>query len=76
MSGIVKSRLREIVKADGRPVSVQAELMGHKRSQLYLWMGGSCSPSVENLKMLSRFYGVSIDWICGMDLEEQCVRDS
>lgn len=67
---IVKSRLLECIANDGRTVKAQAELIGFKRSQLYGWMNGRYDPSAYTLKKLARFYKVSIDWLLGMDLED------
>ena len=70
MRGIAVDRLKQLLAADGRPVRTQAELMGMRRRMLYEWMKGDYQPSVMSLKKLDLFYGVSTDYLLGMDMEE------
>ena len=34
---------------------------------VYLWESGKVNPKIENLKKLSKLYGVSIDYLVGND---------
>lgn len=70
MRGIAVDRLKQLIAADSRPVRTQAELMGMSRRMLYEWMKGYYQPSVMSLKKLALFYGVSTDYLLGMDMEE------
>lgn len=67
MGGLATDRLKELVAMDGRPVRTQANLMGFQRNMFYRYLGGENAPSIANLKRIAAFYGVSTDYLLGMD---------
>lgn len=60
-------KIRALRKEKGMSQVELAEAMNVSRQAISGWEAGTSKPSVENLKYLSDFYDVSLDWLCGED---------
>lgn len=63
--GIDTKRLRELVAGNGKPITVQVELMGMQRSRFYAYLNGKRCPTVKKLCMIADYYGVTTDYLLG-----------
>lgn len=67
MKGLDVTRLRQLAAEHPMSFKAQAELMGFKRSYLYQYTSGKNEPNLGNLKRIASFYGVTTDYLLGMD---------
>ena len=63
----MKTKLRELRKAENLTLKQVAEKMNIRFQALSLYEKGECEPNFETLCRLADFYGVSIDYILCRD---------
>lgn len=60
-------RLRELRIEKGLGQIALAKQLGVGKSVISLWELGQCEPTLGNLIKLSQFFGVSIDYLAGLE---------
>lgn len=60
-------RLKELRKERGLGQVALAEQLEVGKSVISLWETGQCEPTLGNLIKLARFFGVSIDYLAGLE---------
>ena len=60
----LSQKIRILRKKKGMSQLEMAEVLNVSRQAISGWEAGSSRPSIENLKYLSEFYDVSLDWLC------------
>lgn len=60
-------KIRTLRKKKGMSQLEMAEALNVSRQAISGWEAGTSKPSIENLKYLSDFYDVSLDWLCSED---------
>jgi HTH-type transcriptional regulator/antitoxin HipB len=72
----IANRLVELRKRNGLSQEQLAEKLGLSRQAISKWERAEASPDTDNLIMLSRLYGVSLDELLNSDAEdEEFIRD-
>ena len=61
-------RLRDLRKEKGIGQVQLANLIGVSKSVVSLWELNECEPTLSKLIALSKFFGVSIDYLAGLEL--------
>ena len=64
------NRLRECRKIKGLTQKCVADMLGVSSPAISQWEKGETSPSSENLAKLAKIYGVSTDYLMGLDTPE------
>lgn len=67
MENIFGNRLRELRKERGLGQIKLAEILGVSKSIISLWEIGTCEPTLSKLKEMARFFGVTIDYLAGLE---------
>lgn len=60
-------RLKELRKERGLGQIALAQKLGVGKSIISLWETGACEPTLSNLIKISKFFGVSIDYLAGLE---------
>ena len=60
-------RLKELRKEKGLGQIGLAKQLGVGKSIISLWETGSCEPTLSNLIKIATFFGVSIDYLAGLE---------
>lgn len=68
---LIGARLRYCREAQGRGQQEVVRAIGISKSQLGLWEKGACAPNLENACKLALFYGVTMDWLCGLSTDNR-----
>lgn len=63
-------KLYELIKKNRYKVKDVADACGVTSAAVVHWCNGSCMPSIDNLRKLSQFFGVTIDDLIGEDDDE------
>ena len=66
----LEEKLVSLRKAKGLSQLKLAEMMNVSRQAISRWEVGAAVPSIENLRFLSRLYGVSIDYLVNEESKE------
>lgn len=61
------ARLRQARKAAGLTLVDAAAILYTSESHIRRYENGESIPSVSRVADMAELYGVSIDWLCGMD---------
>ena len=67
---IFARRLREARKANGLSVEKVAHALDLEPSSVYWWEVDRNHPRINRLPAIARLLGVSLDWLLGMDVED------
>lgn len=65
-------RLRRL-REDMMPVKsmeITSQLMGLSPNMLRMYERGECEPTLSRLKLIAQYYGVTVDYLCGMEKKE------
>ena len=54
-------KLNKLIKDNRYKIKDIAEVCGVTPAAVTHWLDGSCKPSIDNLKKLSNFFGVTVD---------------
>lgn len=66
------NRIRRMREASGLTVEELVEMMGNISPQAYYkWQNGKCLPTVDNLLIMSRIFGTTIDELIAEERDEQ-----
>ena len=65
------TRIKECLDRIGQTQKWLAVTMGVKQPSVHDWIIGKNTPSTENLKRLSDIFGVSTDYLLGVDTPER-----
>ena len=60
-----KERLKELRKEKAISQFQVAKLVNMSKMAVYHWEKGNSEPSIEQLKILARFFDVSVDYLVG-----------
>lgn len=60
-------RLKELRKERGLGQIALAQKLGVGKSIISLWETGVCEPTLSNLIKIAKFFGVSIDYLAGLE---------
>lgn len=60
-------RLKEPRKEMGLGQIALAQKLGVGKSVISLWETGACEPTLSNLVKIATFFGVSIDYLVGLE---------
>ncbi|HIX50236.1 MAG TPA: helix-turn-helix domain-containing protein [Candidatus Borkfalkia faecavium] len=60
-------RLKELRKERGLGQIALAQKLGVGKSIISLWETGACEPTLSNLIKIAKFFGVSIDYLAGLE---------
>ena len=71
----LKEKLVDLRKKKGLSQAELAEAINVSRQAISRWEVGSAIPSADNLMWLSKFYGVSIDELMGVDTNDKQPTD-
>ncbi len=63
----IKSRLKELRKDKGITQKALAKLMNKSETGLASWEQGLSEPCINDIRFLCKFYGVSADYLLGLD---------
>lgn len=61
------TKLRELRKERGLGQIKLAQILGVSKSIISLWEIGTCEPTLSKLVDISKFFGVSIDYLAGLE---------
>ncbi len=64
-------RLKELRKKEGITLNELALLLNVKPATIFYYEKGSRNPSFQHLIELSNYFNVSINYLCGIDLENK-----
>lgn len=64
---VFASRLRALRQAKGMTQDYVARQIGVDRSTYAHWERGSAEPSIEHIKALAHLFGVTVDYLFGID---------
>ena len=67
MENTFGNRLRELRKERGLGQIKLAEVLGVSKSIISLWEIGTCEPTLSKLKEMAKFFGVTIDYLAGLE---------
>lgn len=67
---VLADRLKELRKRKGLTQRKVADSIGIAVSTLGMYESGNREPDVGTLKKLARFYGVTVDYLTGYEMEE------
>ena len=65
--GIFAARLRELRKEKGLGQIAFAQKIGVGKSVISLWETGKCEPTLSNLIKIAQFFGITIDYLAGLE---------
>lgn len=74
MNLITATRLQELRKANGYSQEVLAEKLGVSRQSVSKWERAEASPDTDNLILLSKIYGVSIDDLLNTEKDKVIIQ--
>ena len=61
------TKLKELRKEKGLGQIKLAEILGVSKSIISLWEIGTCEPTLSKLIEIAKFFGVSIDYLAGIE---------
>lgn len=64
---IFAERLRELRKEKGLGQVAFAHCIDVGKSAVSLWERGECEPTLSNLIKIAQFFGVTIDYLAGLE---------
>ena len=67
MNGVFCERLKELRQEKGIGQVQLARELDVGKSIISLWELGKCEPTLSNLVAMSRYFGVSIDYLAGLE---------
>ena len=67
MENTFGNRLKELRKEKGLGQISLANKLGVSKSIISLWEIGSCEPTLSKLKEIAKFFGVTIDYLAGLE---------
>ena len=67
MNGVFCERLKELRQEKGIGQVQLARELDVGKSIISLWELGKCEPSLSKLVAMSRYFGVSIDYLAGLE---------
>ena len=67
MNGVFCERLKELRQEKGIGQVQLARELDVGKSIISLWELGKCEPTLSKLVAMSRFFGVSIDYLAGLE---------
>ena len=76
MSGTFAKRLRESRESKGKTQQQMAEMLGITAVSYGAWERGKTEPSLPRLVRLCRFFGVTSDWLIGIEEERKPILDA
>lgn len=76
MSGTFAKRLRESREGKGKTQQQMAEMLGITAVSYGAWERGKAEPSIPRLIRLCRFFGVTSDWLIGIEEERKPILDA
>ena len=62
--------LQELMTKNRYKAKDIAEVCGVTTSAVTHWLNGSCMPSIENLRKIAQFFGITVDDLLKEPLEE------
>lgn len=62
-------KLRETARLV-KSVEVTSQLMGLSPNMLRMYERGECEPTLSRLKLIADYYGVTVDYLCGIEERE------
>lgn len=76
MNLLTATRLQKLRKANGYSQEVLAEKLGVSRQSVSKWERGEASPDIDNLMLLAKIYGVTLDELLDTENEKVVVNSS
>ncbi len=67
MNGVFCERLKELRQEKGIGQVQLAKELDVGKSVISLWELGKCEPTLSRLVAMARFFGVSIDYLAGLE---------
>ena len=67
MENIFGNRLKELRKEKNLGQIGLANELGVSKSIISLWEIGTCEPTLSKLKEIAKFFGVTIDYLAGLE---------
>ena len=67
MNNTFGERLRELRKEKNIGQIELAKQLGVGKSIISLWENDECEPTLSKLVVIAKFFGVSIDYLCGIE---------
>lgn len=64
---VFRTRLTQCFVANGKKECDTAKEIGVSNSALNAYLGGNRTPTFENLYKLCSYFGISADWLMGLD---------
>lgn len=61
----MKTRIQELVKANGKTQQEMANYLGISQASFYAYTIGKAEPSLEKLIKIADYFDVSLDFLCG-----------
>ena len=67
MRSTLSKRLASVIADSGKAQVDFATSVGRDRKAVINWLNGRCEPNLRALRRICRTYGVSADWLLGLD---------
>ena len=67
MRSTLSKRLASVIADSGKAQVDFATSVGCERKSVIYWLNGRCEPNLRALRRICRTYGVSADWLLGLD---------
>ena len=64
---IFRKNVKALIESRGKPLYVLAEEIGTTQPTLSRYLNGSRNPDLPYAVMLARYFDVSLDWLLGLD---------
>lgn len=65
-NGIFPTRLREVMKEQRITITALAKELNVSRQTVSLYYNGSMEPNIERIRKISRYLGISVDYLLGL----------
>lgn len=67
---VIIERLKTLIKGSGKTQIQICKDLGISKQKLTNWKSGYSSPNLEDVVMLARYFGVSSDYLLGIENED------
>ena len=67
---VIIERLKTLIKGSGKTQIQICKDLGISKQKLTNWKSGYSSPTLEDVVMLARYFGVSSDYLLGIENED------
>ncbi|MDR0856531.1 MAG: helix-turn-helix domain-containing protein [Clostridiales bacterium] len=70
----ITQRLSLLITQSGKQQTQICKELGIKKQYLSNWKTGFCEPNIDDLIMLAKYFGVTIDYLVGLENEDGTKR--